>query len=75
MQNLLKSVKKKVNHIIINLIATGVILVMLGVLIVWTDFILKLVIGCFVLIVAYTFFYSAYKIWWLKREIEKYFKL
>jgi hypothetical protein len=25
--------------------------------------------------VAYVFFYLAYKLWWLKREVEKYFKL
>jgi len=47
----------------------------LGVMIVWTDFLLRLVVGLFVIIIAYSFFYGAYKIWWLKKEIEKYFKL
>jgi len=75
MQDLLKSAKKKVNHLIMNLLVAGIILVLLGILIVWTDFVLRLVIGCFVLIVAYTFFYLAYKLWWLKKEVEKYFKL
>jgi hypothetical protein len=75
MQNLIKKIKRKINWIIINLTVSGLILVLLGILIVWTDFVLKLVIGLFVLVVAYAFFYSAYKIWWIKREIEKYFKL
>jgi hypothetical protein len=75
MQNLLKKIRRKVNCAIIDLAVTGVILVILGVLIVWTDFILRLVIGLFVMVTAYAFFHLAYKIWWLKREVEKYFKL
>lgn len=75
MQNLLKKIKRKIDGVIINLICTGAILVILAVLIVWTDFVLQLVIGLFVVVVAYVFFYLAYKIWWLKREVEKYFKL
>lgn len=75
MQNLFKKIKRKINCVIINLIVTGVILVILGVLIVWTDFVLRLVIGLFVVVIAYAFLYLAYKLWWLKREVEKYFKL
>lgn len=74
MQNLIKKIKRKVNHTIISLICLGLILVLLGILIVWTDFVLKLVIGLFVLIVAYAFFHLAYRIWWIKNEIEKHFK-
>ena len=59
----------------ISLISMGLILVLLAILIVWTDFVLKLVIGLFVLIVAYAFFHLAYRIWWIKREVEKYFKV
>lgn len=75
MQNLFKKIKQKINQTIISLICVGLILVLLGILIVWTDFVLRLVIGLFVLVVAYAFFYLAYKIWWVKKEIEKYFKL
>ena len=75
MQNLIKKIKRKVNGAIMNLIFTGVILVILSVLIVWTDFTLQLVIGLLVLVMAYAFFYLAYKLWWIKREVEKYFKL
>lgn len=75
MQNLIKKIKSKVNHTIISLISLGLILVLLGILIVWTDFVLRLVIGLFVLIVAFAFFHMAYRLWWIKREVEKYFKL
>jgi len=75
MQNLIKKIKRKINHTMISLISMGLILVLLAILIVWTDFVLKLVIGLFVLIVAYAFFHLAYRIWWIKREVEKYFKV
>ena len=75
MQNLFKKIKTSINGAIIHFIASGLVLVMAAVLIVWTDFFLRLVIGLLVIIVAYMFFYLAYKIWRLKREIEKHFKL
>lgn len=64
-----------INGAIIHFIASGLVLAMAAVLIVWTDFFLRLVIGLLVIIVAYMFFYLAYKIWKIKKEIEKYFKL
>ncbi len=75
MQNLFKKIKRTLNGTIIHFIASGIILVMAAVLIVWTDFFLRLVMGILVLVVAYTFFYLAHKTWWLKKEIEKYLKL
>ncbi len=74
MQNLFKKVNRKINSTIYHLIGTGLILIMLGILIVWTDFVLRLVMGLLVIVMAYGFFYLAYKIWWIKKEIEKYFK-
>ncbi len=75
MLNFVKQTKKKINGFIFHLIFSGVVMLLLGVMIVWTDFLLRLVVGLFVIIIAYSFFYGAYKIWWLKKEIEKYFKL
>ncbi|MBI2459233.1 MAG: hypothetical protein HYV53_01620 [Parcubacteria group bacterium] len=75
MQNLFKTIKHKINGAIIHFVASGLILVIAAVLIVWTDFFLRLVIGLLIIIVAYIFFYLAYKTWWLKREIEKHLKL
>lgn len=75
MSKLIKAIQKKVNDFVITLISTGIILLLLGILIVWTDFVLRLVMGLLVLVVAYVFFYMAYKIWALKKEIEKHFKI
>lgn len=75
MQNLFKQIKASINGAIIHFIVSGLILIMAAVLIVWTDFFLRLVIGLLVIIVAYMFFYLAYKTWRFKREIEKYLKL
>jgi len=75
MQNLFKKIKRALNGTIIHFVVSGVILFMAAILIVWTDFFLRLVMGLLVIIVAYMFFYLAYKTWWLKREIEKHLKL
>lgn len=74
MKNLIKKIKTKINWTIANLAAMGLILVFLAILIVWSDFVLRLVLGLFVLVTAYAFFHLAYKIWWIKKEVEKYFK-
>lgn len=74
MKNLFNVIEKKVNGIIFTGISTGIFLLMLGVLIVWTDFILRLLIGLLVIAVAYMFFYGAFKIWSLKKETKKFLK-
>ena len=63
---------KKVNGIIWTLIANGVILLILAVLIVWTDFMLRLIFGLIAIVIAYVFFYAAYKVHSAKKEVEKY---
>lgn len=75
MQKLIKLIQKKVNGMILSLIVAGVIMLMLAVLIVWSQFILQLAIGLFIVIIAYMFFFAAYKIWSLKKEIEKHLKI
>ncbi len=75
MVNLFKEINKKINGIIWSFITTGIILIMLAILIAWTDFILRLIVALFVLLVAYTFIYAGYKLWAVKSEIEKHFKL
>ncbi|MCK5061533.1 hypothetical protein KAR28_03195 [Candidatus Parcubacteria bacterium] len=74
MVNLFKEINKKFNGLIWSLVSTGVILLLLSILIVWTDFMLRLVFGLIVLVVAYVFLYGGYKIYALKKEIEKHFK-
>lgn len=75
MQSLFKKINKKVNGLIFTFVSGGVILLMLGVLIVWTDFVLRLIIGLLVIIIACGLFCSGYKIWSIKKDVQKYFKL
>lgn len=75
MQKLIKLIQKKVNGMILSLMIAGVIMLMLAVLIVWSQFILQLAVGLFIVIIAYMFFFAAYKIWSLKKEIEKHLKI
>lgn len=75
MKKLITLAKKKINGIIWTLVSTGVLLLFLGVLIVWTNFILRLLVGLLVIAMAYVAFYIAHRIWTLKKEIEKFFKL
>jgi hypothetical protein len=67
-------VDKKVNHLVIVFIANGIFLLILAVLIVWTDFMLRLVMGLMAVIIAYVFLYSAYKLWHIKKVLDKYIK-
>ena len=75
MKNLLKTINKKINHIVWSFASTGVVLIILAILIAWTDFLLRLIVALFVLLMAYTFIYAAYKVWAVKKEIEKHIKL
>lgn len=68
----LKSVNNKINGLFWSLLFTGIILLLLSILIVWTDLILRLMLGFFVLIIAYIFLYGAFKVWELKKEIRKF---
>ena len=75
MITLFKEINKKFNGLIWSLISTGVILLLLSVLIVWTDFMLRLVFGLIILVIAYVFIYGGYKLHALKKDIERHFKL
>lgn len=75
MVNLVKTINKKLNGLIWSFVSTGIILIMLSILIVWTDFMLRLVMGLLVLVIAYAFIYAGLRLSALKKEIEKYLKL
>lgn len=75
MVNFLKQINKKINAVVISFVVSGFTLVLLAVLIVWTDLMIRLVLGMAVLLVAYMFFYWGYKIWMFKKAIEDYFKV
>ncbi len=75
MINLFREINKKINGIIWSFIGTGIVLLMLSVLVMWEVFILKLIISLFILLLSYTFIFVAYRLWSVKAEIEKYFKI
>ena len=75
MKKISSFVDKKVKGIMWNLIGNGIFLLILGVLIVWTTFTLRLLIGLFVIVVGYVFLYGAYKIWLIRQELKKYLKI
>ncbi len=75
MANIFKPLGRKINNMVFSLIVTGFILLILGVLIVWTDFTLRIVVGMITIAVAYVFFYGAWKIWSVKKDLEKFFKI
>jgi hypothetical protein len=75
MQKLFRTINQKINSVIISLAATGLILIILAILIAWTDLILRLIVALFVLLTAYTFIFAAYKLWATRREIEKYLNI
>ena len=74
MMHLFKEIIHRVNGLIWSLLGTGIILLLLGVLVAWTDFVLRLVFALMIITVSYVFIYGAYKLWSIKKEIEKHFK-
>ncbi len=74
MINLFKQINKKINGVIWSLIITGVILLILSILVVWTNLFIKIIFGLIILIIAYSFLYTGCKLLVLKNEIKKHFK-
>ena len=72
MEKISNVVDKKIKHLVLTLLTTGIIMLLLAVLIVWTDFMARIVLGLAILLVAYVFLYGAYKIWHLKKNFDKY---
>jgi len=70
MMEIIKKTNQKVNHLILGLASTGIFLVILAVLIIITQFLLRWLVGIVVLGIAFSFFYAAYKVWSLKKEVK-----
>jgi hypothetical protein len=62
MANALEASRRKFSEIQRVFIINGIIMLILAVLIVWTDVLLKLLVGVFILLISYSLFYVAYKI-------------
>ena len=74
MKSLKEFIQKKVNGVITTLVINGIILLILGVLIAWYNFMVRLTVGLMTIVLAYTCLYLAYKIWKFKHEVMKYIK-
>jgi hypothetical protein len=70
MLSLIRQINHKINSLIWSFISAGVVLLIMAVLIVWTDFMLRFVMGLLVITIAYTFIFAGYKLWLMKKEIE-----
>ncbi|NTU98659.1 hypothetical protein HGA64_01465 [Candidatus Falkowbacteria bacterium] len=57
------------------LASTGVMMILLAVLVVFFNFWARLVFGVLIVVLASVFFYLAEKFWWLRKELDKLFKL
>ncbi len=74
MEKIRSNFDKKINHYVWVLIGNGAIMLILGVLIVWTDFMLRLIMGLVAIMIAYIFFYSAYKVRQFRKFLDKIIK-
>jgi hypothetical protein len=74
MKHILNLLEKRVNGVVITLIINGVILLLLGILIIWTDFMLRYVVGVMIFVVSYAFFFGAYRLWVIKDDVIKWIK-
>lgn len=70
MPNILAIVRQKLNDLMWTFISVGVIMVVLALLVVWTEVALKLFVGLAILLVAYCLFYAAYKISHVRKIID-----
>lgn len=71
MQNIIQVIKTKLNNLMWTFIITGVIMLILSVLTVWTDLVLRLLVGLFILLLAFNLLSAAHKIHSIKKHLGK----
>ena len=71
MNQFLQPVAEKISQVMWALILNGAILVILAALITWNVFIMQLLIGLMVLVIAGSFFYAAHKLYLIKKILKK----
>jgi hypothetical protein len=70
MQNVITVIKTKLTSVMWTFIVSGLIMLILAVLAVWTDLILRLLVGLFILLLSYLLFAVALKIHAIKKHLE-----
>lgn len=71
MKNIFKELEIKLNHLVWALVFYGFIFMTLAVFVTFTDYLLKVMVGLGLLLIAYTLFYFAYKLWSMKNILSK----
>jgi len=71
MNQLFKPITDKISHVMWALIINGIVLVVLAVLVAWSSFLLQLLIALAILVLAYSFFYGAYKLRSINNLLKK----
>lgn len=72
MKNFFDSINRQINGFIINLVIGALLLMFFAVLVVWSDFVLQIVVGCALLVASWVAFYTAYKLWQIKRKVKEF---
>ena len=75
MSKIFEPIQRKVNNMIYSLVIAGFLILIFGVLIVWSDFLARLVLGMIIMVISFIFFYGAYKIASIRNDVKKVFKL
>jgi hypothetical protein len=71
MLHLFQAFEKKINSMVLSLYASGGLLLILCLLILWYDLILKIVVAIFIFTVAYIFIYFGMKLSQISKDIKK----
>ncbi len=71
MKNFIKEVDDKLSHIIWALVFYGFVFMIIAVLIAFTSYLLQILVGLALLLLAYVLFYLAYKVSSIKKIISK----
>lgn len=75
MEKIIKAIRHKVNQVIWSLAIVGLLLLLLSFLTVWTDFMAKLVLGMVILLLAYAFLSTAYRLWRINQDLSNFWKI
>jgi hypothetical protein len=75
MSEILKSIRLQLSGVAFTLISTAIALVLLASSIVWIPFMVNIIVGLLILIMAFIFGYLGIKFLTIKKDIEKIFKL
>lgn len=75
MEKFFKSIRQKLNQVVVNLVVVGGLLLVLSFLTVWTYFVAKLVLGMVILLLAYTFLSMAYRLWKISQDLDGFWKI